>query len=279
MTAHRLLATWKTQLDPLHPALRICCWWQVALLLAGAVAMPLDHRLILGVNPWLKPLKFELSILVYTLTVGVLLRQLAGSYQAHGVDLLARRSAVAVAWVVGLTGIVEDSVIALQSLRGVRSHMNFTSPLNAMLFAMMGVFIAANTVALVVLLLLFLRKAGRFQWPAPVLTGVRLGLSVLVLGSLEGVLMVRNGQHTVGAPDSGSGVPLLNWSTAHGDLRIAHFFAVHALQVFPLAGLLFSRLPAPPAIQRSLVVVFAAAYTAGCGWVLHLAMQGRSPFS
>lgn len=279
MTSPPLLDRLLRQVDLLHPVLRLCCWWQVALMVAAVIAWPFDHRLVLGVGPWIKPLKFELSILVYTLTVGVLLRQLAWSYQSHGVDPLARRSAMAVAWVVGLTGIVEDSVIALQSLRGVRSHMNFTSPLNAMLFAVMGVFIAANTVALVVLLLLFLRKARRFQWPAPVLTGVRLGLSVLVLGSLEGVLMVRNGQHTVGAPDGASGIPLLNWSTAHGDLRIAHFFAIHALQVFPLAGLLFSRLPAPPAIQRSLVVLFAAAYTAGCGWALHLAMQGRSPFS
>jgi hypothetical protein len=28
----------------------------------------------------------------------------------------------------------------------------------------------------------------------------------------------------------------VNWSLRHGDLRIAHFLALHALQIFPVGG-------------------------------------------
>ena len=89
-----------------------------------------------------------------------------------------------IGWTVGLAMIVENTIIALQSLRGARSHMNFTSVFNGVAFGVMGVFIALNTLAVAVLLVLYLvRRPGL---PSSVVWGVRLGLLVVLLGSVEG---------------------------------------------------------------------------------------------
>lgn len=253
-------------------ALRFALLWQLILLLAGALAMPFDHRQILGLNPWIKPMKFELSIIIYLLTIALLLYGLRWHRSAEE-GLAFPRTRTVLGWGFAAAMTVENTVIALQSLRGVRSHMNFTSPLNASLFALMGLFIIVNTILVCWLLLLWFR--AQVRTPAAVTWGVRLGLLMLLAGSVEGFLIVGHGGHTVGAVDGLPGLPFLNWSRGHGDLRVAHFFALHALQVWPMAGLLLSRARVAQAVKVVCLFAFAAAYTGGVWWMFANAMHGR----
>lgn len=245
----------------------LAVWWNVALLALSAAALPFDHRRILGLNPWVKPIKFEISVIVFLLTMAALLAALGKQGQWPS----ARQW---MAWGFGLAMIVENTIIAMQSLRGVRSHMNYTSWFDALSFATMGIFIALNTLLLAILLVLFL--VTRTGLPAPVTWGICLGLTMTLAGSIEGALMVgRYVGHTVGAEDGGPGLPFLNWSTGHGDLRVAHFFALHALQAFVLAGWVVSRMQFPGWLQQAVVLIFAAAYSTAVWGMFQQAIRGK----
>jgi hypothetical protein len=248
-----------------NPALSLTGWLHVALLLVALAALWFDERLITGINPWIKPIKFCLSVLVYVWTMAILLSWLPAA-DAGTVKWLSRG--------IALTMIVEIGCIFLQAARGTTSHYNISSAFNGVVFGLMGTMIMLNTVLNVGALgLLWLRPLSVV--PA-VAWGARLGLLLFIGGAALGGLMIRQAGHTVGAPDGGPGLPLLNWSTRAGDLRIAHFVGMHALQVLPLAGWALTRWTVPAPVLLTLV--------GGLGWLvltailLQRALAGRAVF-
>lgn len=222
-----------------------------------------DERQLTGVSIWLKPAKFALSLSVYLLTMAWLLGELAGP----------RRIVRAIALVVAASMILEQVLITLQAARGTTSHYNEATPFDSAVFSLMGFGVAANSAAVAVALGLFClqRSAGApgYWW------GIRLGLAVFLLGSVQGFAMIANAGHTVGLPDGGPGMPVTGWSTVAGDLRVAHFIGIHAIQALPVAGLVIDRL-IDSTSRRSIATVAVAIGYAGIG--LHAfvtAMQGR----
>jgi len=217
--------------------------------------IPFDSRTILGISPWIKPAKFAVSISIYLATLGVLMPLLPTA--SAGLELIR--------WTACTTMLLEMVIISVQSARGVASHFNIATGLDATLFYSMGVLIVLNTLAAFGLLILFLTSQAS-ALPG-VLLGIRIGLALFIAGSLQGFMMVSRMAHTVGASDGGAGLPFLNWSTQAGDLRVTHFLFLHAIQVLPLAGWLF-RSPA-------VVWVIALAWSIGGAVLLQLALRGR----
>jgi hypothetical protein len=244
-----------------YPNLSLATAYTTALFVISAAALPFDGRLVAGVNPWIKPIKFEVSIIIYALTIGWLLLQLPGEMRPK------RWIAAGVASAMTL----EITAIVVQAARGVKSHYNIDSPADAAVFALMGVMIALNTVLAAWLLLLYWRADPPL--PLAMVWGIRLGLIAFLLASVEGFVLVRNLAHTVGAPDGGPGLPFLNWSTTHGDLRIAHFVGMHGLQALPLLGWWLSR-EDRQAGTRVVVLAFAV-LVAAFAWTLQQALAAQ----
>ncbi|MCB2377515.1 hypothetical protein LGH70_07975 [Hymenobacter sp. BT635] len=248
-----------------NPALSGAGWLHAALALVALVLLPLDDRLVLGLHAWFKPLKFALSGLIYLWTLGWLLADLPAP---------AQRAVRRISRGVALSMVVEILVIFAQAARGTKSHFNVGSPLDSLLFSLMGVFIMLNTALLIWALVLTLRY--RPFGPTAYVWGLRLGLVVFLVGSAIGGSMISHLGHTIGGADGGPGLPGLGWSTRYGDLRTAHFLGLHALQALPLFGWLLARYV--PRLQASGqgvgIAAFTVLYVGAVGWLYWHALQG-----
>lgn len=239
----------------------------VALLVLLLAVAPLDARLVMGVNPWIKPAKFAASIAIYLLTINWLVGDVA----------LPPRGRRAVVW--GTVAMVSFEMIAItaQAARGVASHFNQSTLFDGAVFTLMGIAILVNTALAAYLAYRF--WATRPPLPAPYLWGIRLGLLLFLLACAEGGFMSAHNAHSVGVADGGSGLPVVNWSTRGGDLRIAHFFGMHALQAVPLVGYwLAARASGPaPRMRRAVrwVIAFGVAYGAVALALFLTALAGR----
>ena len=188
-----------------------------------------NNTVVLGINAWIKPAKFLLSSWILAWTMGWYLYYL----EAPGKSLYYSVMVVIVM-------AFELFVITWQAANGRLSHFNTSSSFYLTLYNAMGVAIVILVLWTVYITILFFRKKN-FIVPMPYIWGIRLGLVFFIIFSFEGGIMATRLAHTVGALDGGSGLPFVNWSDAYGDLRVAHFFGIHSLQILPLTGYFIAR--------------------------------------
>jgi len=254
-------------------------WIGTAMMLTLVVCALLsigDQRLILGSNPWIKPMKFLVSVTIFLWTVGWFMPDTrAPRPVGSGFSRIDKRRVVR--WTIGLAMIIEMVCVIMQAVRGTTSHFNISTPFDGMVFSIMGTTILVNTIAMLVFLGIIRRDTPPQR--AGYICGIRLGVLIFLLASAEGVVIIMNNAHTVGAPDGGPGLPFVNWSTSYGDLRVAHFFGMHAMQALPLLGFLLDKsLPAEAPGRRrarNLVIAVSIVWLAVMGGLLTLALQGR----
>lgn len=234
---------------PTTGSLAAATWIIAALTVACAIGLLIDTRLVLGVNPWLKPLRFCVSLIIYLVTMHAVFR------------LVPVRGASFYAAIFSAAALIEVLLISMQSLRGVASHHNVSTPFDSAVYSTMGVVIAINTLAVAALLVQ--TALENFSVPPLLLRAIQFGLVFFLVGSAIGIVMSFRGAHAVGAPDAGPGLPVAGWSTQGGDLRAAHFLGLHGLQLMLLAGILLAAWVKEPRRENA---AFITLYALLCLW-------------
>jgi hypothetical protein len=244
------------------------------ILLLAAIAPTLfaylvETRTLYGINVWTKPLKFEASVALYFLT-------LAWFWGYLSPRLRDARAVRALAVAVAACGVLEIVYIGFQAGRGVSSHFNTATQLEGILFNLMGLGAVIMTAGSLVLAILIVRSGAGALSPV-FRTAVIAGLVLtFVLGTGAGVVIAVNGGHWVGtgASDVG-GLPIFGWVRDGGDLRVGHFFGMHAMQVLPVFALLAERFA--PRRAGAALALFTLAYAGLALVTLLQALAGR-PF-
>lgn len=205
--------------------------------LVSAVAIPLDHRTMMGESVWVKSLKFGLSFAAYLLTLAWLLGRL----------IRGRRFGWLFGTAFAVVSVAEVAVITLAAALGTYSHFNTADTLiNQVVQATFkyGVPLMFGVNVVIAVLVLVQRIGDR-----AVTSAIRWGLLLSTLGMFAAFFIVSvggqgrrvvddangnrvelNAGHGVGDLD-GHGMFLTNWSTTGGDMRVAHFVGLHGIQV------------------------------------------------
>jgi hypothetical protein len=229
------------ELKARNPVLFYFGWLYFFFGLLCLVMTQTSATMVLGINAWIKPMKFAFSIWLFCWTMAWYLFHLDNKKRVRNYT-----------WMVVIVMIIEQVIITWQAAHGRLSHFNITSPFNRSLFIIMGIAITTLT-AWTGFIGYYFFKQKQFTAPMPYIWGIRLGIMLFVIFAFEGGIMAGRLGHTVGAADGGPGIPVFNWSTEFGDLRVAHFIGIHSLQLLPLFGYYIAK-------SSRTVQVFAAAY-------------------
>jgi hypothetical protein len=189
------------------------------LLIAISIVKPIE---LAGTNAWHKPVKFALSIGILSWTMGWYTGYLS---PGRDIDLFN--------WTIVLTLAFEIVYIVFQAARGQASHFNVSTPVYSALYSMMALAASVATLAIAFIGYKFFVQSPQ-DLPEYFIWSIRLGIAIFVIFSFQGFAMGSRLSHTVGGPDGSRGLPFLNWSMSLGDLRVAHFIGMHALQILPL---------------------------------------------
>jgi hypothetical protein len=263
-----LAAQWqRMQRD--EPLLTATALFLALLVIPMLAAAMIDPRLHLGENIWIKPIKFAIALSVYTATLAFFARYLpAGTTGTRWYRLFMASVVVAIA--------AEQVWIGAAAALGTSSHFNLTEPGWAEIYPVMGALATLLTSATAVYAWQIARN--RAMTIAPALKtglvwglGLTLPLTLITAGTMAGM----TGHNVGGAGTDAGGLWLMGWLRDGGDLRVAHFFATHAMHLVPAfaLGLVFiGRSEATRAVQ-----LFALGFTAFVLGTFAQALMGR-PF-
>ena len=238
---------------------QILFYFGIVMLLGGVITAILSLTTtitVLGINAYIKPMKFFISVWLFVWTMGY--------YTSW---MVIKKRVKIYSWVCAIGLGFELLAITYQASLGKMSHFNNDTSFDAVLFALMGVVITT-----VIIWTAFIggwfKDANVNELSAATRLSIRVAIFVTVIFAAEGGVMAALNAHSIGGPDGGPGLPLVNWSVRYGDLRVAHFLGLHALQVIPLCCFFFFK-------SKRGVVLFSSLYVAVTLFTLIQGSLGR----
>ncbi|WP_086561120.1 hypothetical protein [Streptomyces africanus] len=218
--------------------------FMTTLVVVSTAGLFVDDRVLLNESIWLKPLKFGFAFAVYSATLAWLLTKLTK----------AKRFGWWFGTAFAVFGAFDVAVIALAAARGTFSHFNAREDtLNQVVQTVFEYGVPPLLISnLVIGVLVLVQRTGdrALSW------ALRAGLALSTVGMVIPLALIpmsdvgeghtatdANGDevpmsagHGIGDPD-GTGMPLTNWSTTGGDLRVPHFIGLHGIHVLLLVVL------------------------------------------
>jgi hypothetical protein len=248
-----------------EPRLASMTLLSLLLMLPFLMAMTVDTRTVNGINIWWKPTKFAFSFVVYFATLVWFFSYLPASARTSRAGRFVVYAAI-------FASLYEMAWLYVAAAKGVPSHFNISGGW-AIGYALAGV--GATTLMLAVLVqgILIARHARTDVQPAMKLSLVLASvLSFVLTMVIAGYLSSRGGHWVGGIKGDVGGIPIFGWSQTGGDIRVAHFWALHAHQCIALAGVALARWW--PSGARVGVMVFALLYAAFTVFTFVQALKG-----
>lgn len=234
------------------------------------LAMQLDDRMYQGIDIWIKPMKFTLSVAVYLGT----LAWFAGWMKWE------IRSSAPYRWfsyAVVIATVFEIVWVYGAAANGIGSHFNDSSALMGALYGAAGILVMVMMAASPVYAWAISRNQRLALDPAfRSAVIISLYLTFLLTVVIASYLASQPNHFVGGNLSDAEGSALFGWARDGGDLRAAHFFSLHAMHFIPAFGLMAVWVLGQ-GLRRAAVLGFAAAYSAFTVYVFVEALMGR-PF-
>jgi hypothetical protein len=232
-----------------------------------AIAMLVDPRTVNDVSGWIKPTKFFVSLALYFATLGWCFGYLPPAAQRS----YAGRFVI---WGTIIAATLEMTWMVAAAANGVASHFNREAAW-ATAYSAAGAGAVTLMIAVLVQGILLARDRG-----VRIASAFRLSLVLAAVISCVATVFVAmtlasgDGHWVSGSRSDAGGLPFLGWSRTGGDLRVAHFWALHAHQLISFAGWLVVR--TGMRWQRSAVLAFAVAYVGLIAFTFTQALRGQA---
>ncbi|NCS93115.1 MAG: hypothetical protein GW761_04865 [Leptospira sp.] len=267
-------------INPMNQHLFINIIFSIGCLLFSLIGLFVDDRILQHSPIWLKPLKFAISSILFSTTLVIFLKYLSHSKFIVWANLT-------IAWMLNL----ELAIIYLQAFRGRLSHFNYTSLEDMILFQIMAFGIVTVWISFAAYIYNFFQLDARKN---PMIHAIRLSIVITFVSmsmafamtnpssqdidkiiANKGTIGLTIGSHSVAEKDPSKLMPITKWARTGGDLRIAHFFGLHAIQILPLLTLLLTRIKFNYSIILTFIYTSAIIYLALVVYLLLQALSGK----